>query len=163
MIFHNIFIAIIIPLVLLIYIYRYHSEHKSYALIAFFYLASHMILDLGKGMALLYPITTDFYYFEMELFFQFLGPIPIPDPSLDYGVIVAEDTAIVSENMGPQQTASQYPSVSNISSGLFFTLIVAAVMYYEKAFTFLKEIWQLLIDIKETALEKLISIKNRFF
>lgn len=160
MIFHNIFIAIIIPLVLLIYIYRYHSEHKSYALIAFFYLASHMILDLGKGMALLYPITTDFYYFEMKLFFQFLGPIPIPDPSLDYGVIVAEDTAIVSENMGAQQTASQYPSISNISSGLFFTLIVAAVMYYEKAFTFLKEIWQLLIDIKETVLETLISIKK---
>ncbi len=158
MVFHNVFVAVLIPLVILIYIYRYHSKYESYAFIAFFYLVSHVILDLGKGMAFLYPLTTDFYYFEMQLFFQFLGPIPIPDPTFDFGVIVAEDTAIVGGNMGPKETASQYPSVSNISSGLLFTLIIAAVMYYQKAHTFLDEIRQLLLDIKEEIYEKLKSI-----
>ncbi len=163
MLFHNIFIAIIIPLIVIIYLDRKHPKYREYGLIAFFFLLSHLILDLGEGMALLYPFVTDYYYFEMELFFQFLGPIPIPDISLDMGVIMAEDTAIVGENQGAVEGVTQYPSVSNISSGLFLTLVVAALMYYQKSFSFLEEIWNLLLDIKEYFFEKISSIKRKLF
>ncbi|MBS3816453.1 MAG: metal-dependent hydrolase, partial [Candidatus Thermoplasmatota archaeon] len=95
MFLHNMFLAILIPLIILVLIHRYRPEYRDYGYIAFFFLISHFILDLGKGMTIFYPLSTDFYYFEWQLFFSFIGPIPVPNPQLDYGVIVAEDTAIV--------------------------------------------------------------------
>lgn len=163
MLFHNVFLVIIIPLIVIIYLDKKHPEYRQYGLIVFFFLLAHFILDLGDGMALLYPMVTDYYYFEMELFFQFLGPIPIPDISLDMGVIIAEDTAIVGENQGAVEGATQYPSVSTISSGLFLTLIVAALMYYQKSFTFLEEVWKLVVDVKRYFFDKLTSIKMKLF
>jgi len=159
--FHNIFVGILIPLIVMIYIDKKHPKYREYGFIAFFFLLSHMILDLGEGIALLYPIVTDFYYFEMELFFQFIGPIPIPDISLDMGVILAEDTVAAGEEIGAAEGAARYPSVSNISSGLFLTIAVAALMYYQKSFTFLEEVWNLLVDIKDHFFEKLASIKKK--
>ncbi len=161
MLFHNIFLIIIIPLIIIIYLDKYHPKYREYGMIGFFFLIAHLILDLGVGEALLYPFVTDFYYFELEMFFQFIGPIPIPDLSVDFGIILAEDTAVVGENQGAAEGATQYASVSNISSGLFFTLVVAALMYYKKSFTFLKEAWDLLIDIKGYVWKALKSIKNK--
>ncbi|MFP3871980.1 MAG: hypothetical protein ACOC55_04335 [Candidatus Natronoplasma sp.] len=158
LLFHNLIIVLVLPIFIIIYLDKYFPRYRQYGLIAFFYLVSHFILDLGVGMAIFYPLTTDYYFFEAEMFFQFWGPLPIPDLSLDYGIMVAEETQIVSEGMSAGDTATQYSSVSNISSGLFLTLVVAALMYYEKSFTFLKEIWKLLVDIKDFFLEKLRSI-----
>lgn len=160
MLFHNLLIGLIVPVLIIIYLDRYYPEYREYGLIAFFYLLSHLILDLGEGMALLYPFVTDFYYFEAEMFFQFIGPIPIPDFSFNYGVILAEDTQIVSERMTAADTATQYASVSDISAGLFITIVVAATMYYKKSFTFLKEVWKLLKDVLCFFLEKLRSLKK---
>lgn len=159
--FHNIFVGILIPLIVIIYLDKKHPKYREYGFIAFFFLLSHMILDLGEGIALLYPLVTDFYYFEMELFFQFIGPIPIPDISLDMGVILAEDTVAAGEEIGAAEGAARYPSVSNISSGLFLTIAVAALMYYQKSFTFLEEVWALLVDIKDHFFDKLASIKKK--
>ncbi|MEF8874099.1 MAG: hypothetical protein V5A88_05455 [Candidatus Thermoplasmatota archaeon] len=161
LLFHNLFIGVVIPILIIIYLHRYYPKYREYGLIAFFYLVAHLILDLGVSIGLFYPIITDFYYFEAEMFFQFWGPVPVPDLALDYGVISAEDTQIVSENMTAGDTATQYASVSEISSGLFLTLVVAAVMYYEKSFTFLKEVWKLLIDIKDFVFQKIKSFLRR--
>jgi len=108
-----------------------------------------------------YPLVSDFYYFEIEMFFQFVGPIPLPDISVDMGVILAEDTVAAGEEVTAAETAETYASVSDISSGLFLTISVAALMYYQKSFTFLKEVWDLLVDIKDFFFEKLRSIKKR--
>jgi len=161
MVFHNVWIAVIIPILVILYLDRFYPEYRSYGLIAFFYLLSHLVLDLAEGIALLYPILTDFYYFEAEMFFQFIGPVPIPDFSINYGVILAEETQIVGETMTAGDTATQYASVSEVSSGLFLTLIVAASMYYEKSFNFLKEIWKLLVDIISYLVERLKSLFER--
>ncbi|MEF8835327.1 MAG: hypothetical protein V5A76_04150 [Candidatus Thermoplasmatota archaeon] len=159
--FHNIFVVILIPLLIIIYLEKQHPEYREYGLIAFFFLLSHFIFDLGDGVAFLYPLATDFYYFEMQVFLQFLGPIPLPDISIDMGMILAEDTVAGGGGQGATETAQSYPSMSNISSGLFLTLIVAALMYYRKSFTFLKEVWDLLVDIKSYIFEKLDEIKSK--
>ncbi|MFP4143369.1 MAG: hypothetical protein ACLFSM_09370 [Thermoplasmata archaeon] len=159
--FHNIFFIIIIPLLIIIYLDRKHPEYREYGLIVFFFLLAHMVLDLTQGIAFLYPLITDFYYFEVEMFFQFLGPIPIPDISVDMGMILAEDTVAAGEDVSATETAQTYPSVSNISSGLLLTISVAAVMYYRKSFTFLEEVWDLVVDIIKYFFQKLKSIKER--
>ncbi len=159
--FHNVFIVILIPLIVILYLDKKRPEYREYGLIAFFFLLSHFILDLGEGIAMFYPLVSDFYYFEIEMFFQFVGPIPLPDISVDMGVILAEDTVAAGEEVTAAETAETYASVSDISSGLFLTISVAALMYYQKSFTFLKEVWDLLVDIKDFFFEKLRSIKKR--
>jgi len=161
--FHNVFVVILIPLIVIFYLHKEHPEYREYGMIAFFFLLSHLILDLGEGIALFYPILTDFYYFEVEMFFQFIGPIPIPDISVDMGMILAEDTVAGSGETTATETAETYASVSDISSGLFLTIAVAALMYYQKSFTFLQEIWALLVDIKDYFFDKLASMKRRLF
>ncbi|GEM_PF-954802 len=158
MVFHNVWIVVIIPVLVILYLDRFYPKYRSYGLIAFFYLLSHLVLDLADGVALLYPFVTDFYYFEAEMFFQFIGPVPIPDFSINYGTILAEETQIVRETMTAGDTATQYASVSEVSSGLFLTLIVAAFMYYEKSFKFLKEVWDLFVDIISYFVERLKTL-----
>ena len=147
LLFHNIFVAGLLPLAFVFYVKEYYREYFEYAWIAFFFIISSLILDIGQGVALIYPISTDFYYLEAEILFKFWGPIPIPDLIFNFGTWAAEHTAVVSQNMGAKDTVTRYPSMSNTSFGLFFTLLIAALMYYEKSFIFLKEIKSLVKDI----------------
>ncbi|MFW6176082.1 MAG: hypothetical protein ACOC40_00125 [Thermoplasmatota archaeon] len=161
LLFHNLFVAGLLPLAYIIYIKKYHRKYFEYAWIAFFFIISSLILDLGQGVALIYPISTNFYYVHAEIMFQFWGPIPLPDLVFDFGIWEAEQTVIVSENLGAKETVTRYPSMSNTSFGLFFTLIIAALMYYEKSYLFLKELKSLLKDILNYIKNKLKEIKNK--
>lgn len=158
LLFHNIFVAVLLPLACVFYVKEYYREYFDYAWIAFFFIISSLILDLGQGVALIYPISTDFYYLEAEILFKFWGPIPIPDIVFNFGTWAAERTAIVSQNMGAKDTVTRYPSMSNTSFGLFFTLLIAALMYYEKSFIFLKEVKSLIKDIFEYVISRIKEI-----
>ncbi len=147
LLFHNVFVAFLLPFAYLLYIDNYHKKYFDYAWIAIFFMVSSLILDLGQGVALFYPISTDFYYLQTEILFKFWGPIPVPDIVFDFGTWTAEQTVVVSENLGAKDTVTRYPSMSNTSFGLFSTLIIAALMYYEKSFQFLTEIKSLIKDI----------------
>ena len=159
LLFHNIFVAVLLPLAFLMYIKKYQRKYTEYAWIAIFFLISSLILDLNQGVAFFYPLTTDFFYLQAELLFRFWGPLPIPDISLNFGAWAAEQTAVVRENLGAKETITRYPSMSNTSFGLFFSLVIAALMYYEKSYTFLKEVWSLINDIKDYMLSKLKTYK----
>lgn len=158
LLFHNIFVACLLPLAYLIYIKEYHKKYFEYAWIAFFFIISSLILDLGQGVALIYPLSTDFYYLQAEILFKFWGPIPIPDIVFNFGTWAAEKTVIVSENIGAKETVTRYPSMSNTSFGLFFTLLIAAVMYYEKSFQLLKEVKSLIEDVIKQLMMKIKEI-----
>ncbi|MFW5927649.1 MAG: hypothetical protein ACOCSL_00495 [Thermoplasmatota archaeon] len=161
LLFHNLFVAVLLPLAFLIYINKYYKKYYDYALIAFFFIVSSLILDLGQGVALIYPLSTDYYYIHAEILFKFWGPFPIPDLVLDFGTWAAEQTAVVSQNMGAKETVTRYPSMSNTSFGLFFTLLIAALMYYEKSFLFLNEVKSLLEDIIKEISSKIKEIINK--
>lgn len=161
LLFHNLFVAVLLPLAFLVYINQFYKKYYEYAFIAVFFMISSLILDLGQGVALIYPLSTNFYYIHAEILFNFWGPIPIPDLVFDFGTWAAEQTAVVSQNLGAKETVERYPSMSNTSFGLFFTLSIAALMYYEKSFLFLKEVKTLLKDIVKKISSKIKEIKNR--
>lgn len=158
MLFHNLFVALIIPLIITIYIKKYKPKYLDYAWIAFFYVFASLIFDLSDGVALLYPLLTDFYYLQISMYIQFIGPIPLPDFNLNYGVWMAEQTVSIGEHLGAAETASRYPSMSDTSTGLLFTLIVAAVMYFEKSRVFLNEVIRLVKDIFQYVRKTLFSL-----
>lgn len=161
LLFHNLFVAFLLPMAYLLYINRFHKKYYEYAWIAFFFIISSLILDLGQGVALIYPLSTDFYYIHAEILFKFWGPLPIPDLVFDFGTWAAEQTVVVSQNLGAKETVTRYPSMSNTSFGLFFTLLIAALMYYEKSFLFLKEVRSLLEDIVNKISSKIKEIINK--
>ena len=147
LLFHNIFVAFFLPLLIVIWIHYYKPERSDYAFIGFFYIFTSLIFDLADGVALFYPLTTDFYFFQAALYFGFIGPIPIPDLDINMGIWAAEQTATIGEGLGAGDIVSRYPSMSETSTGLMFTLIIAAVMYFRKSRVFLEEAWKLVFDI----------------
>ncbi len=72
--FHSFIVVLVIPLSLIIYARLRRPEWMTAALLAQFFLASHVVLDLG-GVAFLYPFTTDQFYFDPELTFNLSGGI----------------------------------------------------------------------------------------
>ncbi|MGM0509622.1 MAG: hypothetical protein ACQESD_00645 [Thermoplasmatota archaeon] len=147
LLFHNIFVAFLLPLMIVVWVYNYKPKRLDYALIGFFYVFSSLIFDLADGIALFYPLTTDFYFFQAALYFGFIGPIPVPDLNINMGIWAAEQTATIGEGLGAGEIVSRYPSMSETSTGLMFTLLVAAIMYFRKSRVFLEEAWGLMIDI----------------
>lgn len=153
LLFHNIFVALFLPLMITLYIYKYKPEYFEYSWIALFYVFTSLILDLGEGIAILYPLTTNFYFFNATMYFQFWNIIPIPDLAVEFGTITAESTVAVGERVGAIETASRYQSMSETSSGLVLTILIAASMYFEKSKTFL-------ITCKELSQDITYTIKN---
>ena len=160
LLFHNIFVAFLFPLMITLYVYEYKREYFDYALIAFFYVFTSMLFDLGEGIALFYPVMTDFYFFKASMYIQLWGPIPLPDFHIELGTIAAETTAAIGERLGAAETASRYPSMSETSAGLLFTILIAAAMYFEKTQTFLKILRNLLRDIFEK-IKSILIIKKK--
>ncbi len=147
LLFHNLFVAVIIPLLIAYYIRQHKPEYYDYALIGIFYLASHLILDFSEGIALFYPLSTDFYQITVSVYVDFWGTIPYPSLDAAWNVISAESTVAIGERIGAGEAVRRYPSVSDTSSGLFLTIALAAVMYFEKSRVFIEEVWNLITDI----------------
>jgi membrane-bound metal-dependent hydrolase YbcI (DUF457 family) len=82
--FHSFIVAILIPLVLVAYSKYKRPEWLAASTLILFFLASHIVLDLG-GVAFLWPFTTDMFYFDPEVTFKIQGGIAF-DFNLDYGV-----------------------------------------------------------------------------
>lgn len=158
LLFHNIFVAFLLPLLIVLYIKKYRSEYFDYAWIGFFYVFSSLLFDLGQGVALIYPITSNFYFFKASIFVQIWHGIPLPDPQISYGIWSASQTVSVGESLGAAETSARYASMSQTSVGLLFTLLLAAAMYFRKSHTFLKEIWELIVDISKFIKTKIRSI-----
>lgn len=147
MLFHNVFVLIFIPLIITLLIMNYRPRYTEYAWIGMFYLIAHLILDLGDGVALLYPLTTDFYQISTNLYVNFWGPIPYPFFDSSVKVIAAESTVAIGEQLGPSEAVQRYPSMSDTSSGLLLTMLLAAVMYFERSRVIAAEVWNLVKDI----------------
>ena len=73
---HSFVPILIIPMGILLYSRYFRPEWVSYAFIAQFYLASHIVLDLG-GVAFLCPLVDQQFYFESEVTFTADGGFSI--------------------------------------------------------------------------------------
>lgn len=158
LLFHNIFVAFFLPLLVVFYVKKYHPEYFDYAWIGLFYVFTSLLFDLSQGVALFYPITSNFYFIKTSIYVQIWHGIPLPDPRMSYGIWDPFQTVAIGEKLGAAETSARYASMSETSAGLLFTLIVAALMYFRKSRTFLVEVWELILDIiswiRETVLGK---------
>lgn len=71
---HSFVPVLVIPLGLIIYSKLRRPDWMIGALLAQFYLASHVVLDLG-GVAFLWPFVKDQFFFEPQLQFNLLGGV----------------------------------------------------------------------------------------
>ncbi len=161
LLFHNVFVLVILPVLFGVYIYYYHRKYFPYAWIGIFILCSHLVLDLSEGIALLYPLTTDFYMIQASMVFGFWNGIPYPSFRFLFDIIPAETTVSIGDGLGPGEAVTRYESVSDISTGLFFTIIVAAMMHFEKSRRFVIIVKDLIVDIFKMLRERLLSLFGR--
>jgi membrane-bound metal-dependent hydrolase YbcI (DUF457 family) len=82
--FHSFIVAVLLPVALLAYSKYKRPEWTLASTLILFYLASHIVLDLG-GVAFLWPFTTDMFYFDPQVTFKIQGGIAFGF-DLDYGV-----------------------------------------------------------------------------
>lgn len=73
-VFHSFIPVLVIPVGLILYSKFKRPEWMLSALLIQFYLASHVVLDLG-GVAFAWPFTTEMLYFDPELTFNMQGGI----------------------------------------------------------------------------------------
>jgi membrane-bound metal-dependent hydrolase YbcI (DUF457 family) len=73
-VFHSFIPVVILPVSLILYSRVKRPDWMLSALVVFFYLASHVVLDLG-GVAFAWPFTTDMLYFDPEVTFNMQGGI----------------------------------------------------------------------------------------
>ncbi len=159
LLFHNLFVAFLLPLAWCIFIYKYKREWFEYSWIAFFFIFSHLLLDLTEGIALFYPMLSTFYSVEISVYLSSLfGVIPFPSIDIIIGSIEAQQTVAVGEGLSATETAQRYPTMDDVSVALLLTLMVAALMYFRKSFVFVKEIYNLVRDIIDYVLSSIRSI-----
>ncbi len=162
LLFHNLFVAFLLPLAWCIFIYKYKREWFEYSWIAFFFIFSHLLLDLTEGIALFYPMFSTFYSVEISVYLSSLfGVIPFPSIDIIIGSIEAQQTVAVGEGLSATETAQRYPTMDDVSVGLLFTISVAALMYFRKSFVFVKEIYNLVRDIIDQIFSSIRSILKK--
>ncbi len=71
-VFHSFIPVLVVPVGLILYSKFKRPEWMLGALLAQFFLASHIVLDLG-GVAFAWPFTTEMLYFDPELTFNMQG------------------------------------------------------------------------------------------
>ena len=81
---HSFIPLLVMPMAILVYARLRRPEWLLSALIVQFYLASHVVLDMG-GVAFLWPIITEQFYFEPAITFTVEGGLNLGF-SLDYGM-----------------------------------------------------------------------------
>jgi len=83
-VFHSFIPVVILPVCLILYSKTKRPEWLLASMLVLFYLASHVVLDLG-GVAFAWPFTTDMLYFDPEVTFNMQGGINFGF-HLQYGV-----------------------------------------------------------------------------
>ena len=83
-VFHSFIPIVVLPVGLILYSRVKRPDWMLSALLVFFYLASHVVLDMG-GVAFAWPFTTDMLYFDPEVTFNMQGGINFGF-NLHYGV-----------------------------------------------------------------------------
>lgn len=112
--FHNIFFAVLLPLAFIIYARARKPSYVLPGLIALFYLASHLLLDLS-GVALLYPVYDKAFYFIPVLLFQTIPSFAI-DFHVEWGVKDLVDTG-------------QYTLISELGFVYLFIFILLLIIF----------------------------------
>lgn len=84
--FHNFIFVLVLPLVVFLYIRKRAPDKLSWVGIGWFFLVSHLILDLQSGFSFLWPIFKEAPYFSMKVGAKMGSFLPRFWVTLDYGL-----------------------------------------------------------------------------
>lgn len=125
-VFHSFIPVIVLPVLLIIYSRYRRPEWLLGSTLVLFYLASHVVLDLG-GVAFAWPFTTDMLYFDPEVTFNMQGGVNFGF-HLDYG-------------LRPYVEMGTTDFVSESGFALLFLGVLAAAVFRKEALSALKGAW----------------------
>ena len=129
--FHNFIVALLIPVALIAYSKLKRPEWLPWALVVQFYLASHIVLDLG-GVAFMWPLVTEQIYFDPEIRFNLHGGINF-DFDFEFGVrdyVPMEETDFVSD----------------AGFALIFLGVLVVAVFRKEALASLRKAWTMVRD-----------------
>jgi len=124
-VFHSFFSVVAVPVGQILYARYRRPDWMLPALLVQFYMASHVVLDLG-GVAFLWPFTTDMFYFDPQLKFNLQGGINF-EWHLEMGIheyVKMGETDFISE----------------AAFGLLILMGLAAAIYRREAFAAVKRV-----------------------
>jgi len=82
--FHSFIPILVLPMIFLVYSKLRKPEWMFGSMIALFYLASHVVLDLG-GVAFFWPVVQEQFYFDPQVQFDLQGGVNFTI-SIEYGM-----------------------------------------------------------------------------
>jgi len=126
--FHNFIFVIIIPVAVIAYSKVHRPSWLPWALVAQFYLASHIVLDLA-GVAFFWPIVKDQIYFDPEVTFNLQGGVNFGF-HLEYGLM-------------PYQPMGTTDFISEAGFALIFLAILVAVVFRKEALSSMRSLWRI--------------------
>ena len=124
---HSFIPILVLPVAIILYAKFRRPEWLFSAIVVQFYLASHVVLDLG-GVAFLWPFTSDQFYVDPSITFTADGGFRL-DFVLDYGV----------RELPPMGTTS---FLSEAGVALLLLGVLAAVVFRSEAKQALRETWR---------------------
>lgn len=130
--FHSFIPVLVVPIALIIYAKLRKPEWMLSALLVQFYMVSHVILDLG-GVAFLWPLTKDMFYFDPEVTFNMQGGINFGF-DLEYGV-------------RPFQEMGTTSFISDAGFAMVFLGLLMLVVFRKEASQALAGVWAVVKEI----------------
>ncbi|MCX6657838.1 MAG: hypothetical protein NTY62_04020 [Euryarchaeota archaeon] len=129
-VFHSFIPVIILPIGLILYSKTKRPEWMLGSLLVLFYLASHIVLDLG-GVAFAWPFTTDMLYFDPEVTFNMHGGINFVF-HLQYGV-------------KPYVEMTTTDFLSETGFAMIFLAVLIAAVFRKEAKNAVVRCWEILM------------------
>jgi hypothetical protein len=138
-VFHSFIPVVIVPVALILYSKYKRPEWMLGALLVLFYLASHVVLDLG-GVAFFWPFTTDMLYFDPEVTFNVQGGINF-GLRLDYG-------------LRPYVEMGETDILSGSGFALIFLGALVAVVFRKEALSALRHAFAVVREFLEQVIRR---------
>jgi len=130
--FHNFIFVILLPVGFIVYSKLKRPEWLAWALVAQFYLASHIILDLG-GVAFMWPIVKEQIFLDPEVTFNLQGGVNFVF-HIEYGL----------KTYVPMGTTD---FLSEQGFAIIFLGVLMAAIFRKEAVAFLRNTWTIIVSI----------------
>jgi len=128
--FHSFIPIVVLPAVLLVYARLKRPEWMLGAWLALFYLSSHVVLDLA-GVAFLWPVVQDQFYFQPEITFNLEGGVNFGF-EFEYG-------------MKPLEEMGTTSFLSESGFAIIFLIALIAMVFRKEALSAARQAWSIVL------------------
>ncbi len=134
-VFHNFIFVILIPLIIFLFVRERYADKIRWVIVGWFFLVSHLILDLQSGFALLWPFSSKAPYISLGITTNLAGTFPTFGLQLDYGLSTRAPELTGEATLMPPQAFL-----------LILLVSLSVLIQRENVMTFLKNFRKFLLD-----------------